>query len=609
MSAVERQRSLDPGTFFLIASLLVGVLYCIFIPYGAGFDEERHLVRIYYMSQYHFLPNFPNPIIHEDVFDLSYQRRLVQTPAFDLFDSETFWRRFGKRDEDLRYGQRTQSIYSPVIFLPQALIGRALWWKFDFPILPTIMLERAAGLLMYIVGCYVAIRAAPYGKWILATVALLPAALYQASTLNADAFTAAVSFAFIGWVIAVCVQEHSGVRPRSIWILFMLVVLLGLAKPGAIILLPLLLILLKRPFPSKKWMLLLGVGVLLSILLNIGWWMLASQGSTFSGGGDQSVSRQSSLILADPVGFLIPLVQGILLTLPDQFRGWVAAYGYWAGTVPGPVYFFSAVALVGALLAEPRPVQIPAGTRIFLVGLFLFCCTAIYGIAFAANYATGGVLALAKHGRYFIPFTPLFFLGVAGLPPVRENLQRPALFIAMAAFLLAAGWFSFGIYTTYYTYCGYEAYMGGKCTLPLYKNLEKEGAPEVAIQTGTLVSQTFTNQCGDLEMVQIFMKSVPVDSRGSLRLSLLDANQHVLASRDFAPHEIIVEDYLSLPVKMPADFEGTNFEIQLEAVDLPPAQEFRAMLTRTDYYPGQLVVNGTSAGRNDLLIHYLCASP
>src|SRR5262249_12091059 len=147
--------------------------------------------------------------------------------------------------------------------------------------------------------------------------------------------------------------------------------------------------------------------------------------------------------------------------------------------------------------------------RIFLVGLFLFCSIAIFSIAFAANYATGGVLALVKQGRYYIPLAPLFFLGLTGLFVVHENLQKLVKFIAIVSFLLTIGWFTFGIYTTYYTYCGYDAYMGGTCTLPIYKNLEKEGAPLVAIQDGVIVNQTFTNECGELEAVQVFVKSIP----------------------------------------------------------------------------------------------------
>ena len=600
-----KRRAIDPASFFLIASLVVGILYCIFIPYGAGFDEERHLVRIYYMSQYHFLPNFPNPVIYEAVFDLSYQRRLVQTPAFDMLSSEKFGKRFSTLDQ-LRYGQRTQSIYSPVIFLPQALIGRLLWWKYDFPILPTILLQKIAGLLIFIAGGYFAIRVLPYGKWTMAALALMPSALYQAATLNADGFTAGVSFAFIGYVVAVYMNEHSEIQPRSVWVLVALSLLLGFAKPGAIILLPLLLILIRHPFPSKKWILILSAGVLLAILANVGWWSIASQGSTFLEEGEQSLSQQSNVILVDPFEFLNTMVQSIIVTLPDQIQGWTAVYGYWAGTVPGPVYFFAAPLILSAFLAEPRFVQIPTRTRIFLVGLFFICCLAIYGIAFAANYGTG-VLALAKHGRYYIPFVPLFFLGFAGLFTVRENLQRWMPSVAMVSFLFVTVFYSFGIYTTYYTYCGYDAYLGAKCYLPVYKNLEKEGLPEVVLREGVVANQTFTNYCNGLESVGIYVSSIPKGS-GNLQFSLLDTNQQVLASRGFSPDEIILGDYLILPVHPPHDSQGTQYEIQLQSVNLSPDEDFRVSYALQDYYPGQLSVNGKFE-KGDLIIHYVCKGP
>ena len=603
----SRRRFIEPATFFLIASLLIGILYCIFIPYGAGFDEERHLVRIYYMSQYHFLPNFPDPQIHEDVFDLSYQRRRTQTPAYDMFNAENFGRRFSTFNQ-IRYGQRTQSIYSPVMFLPQAFIGRFLWWKYDFPILPTIILQKIAGLLIYIAGCYVAIRAVPYGKWILTAVALLPSALYQAATLNADGFTNGISFAFIGWVIYVYINESSGIQPRSVWVLIALSLLLGFAKPGAIILLPLLLIIIRYPFPSKTWIFLLGAGVLLAILANVGWWALAAPGSVFSGGGVQSVSQQSNLILSEPVSFIKLLLQGMMLTFPDQVRGLIAAYGYAAGKVPESVYFFSALCLLAAFLAEPRPVSIPAKIRMFLVGLFLLCSAAIYTIAFIPNYVTGGIMALAKHGRYSIPFVPLFFLGISGLAVIRENMQRLAQFVAISFFLLSIGFYSFGIYAAYYTYCGYDAYMGGTCVLPVYKNLEKEDSPNVAITDGVLVRQTFTKQCKKLETVQVFINSVPENAGGRLRFSLLDDHHQILASQDFPIDALIIGDYLSLPVHLPPDSTGTEYEIQLESVNLFPPEGINVIFTSPDFYPGQLTVNGKTE-RGDLLIHYSCTGP
>lgn len=604
MADVER-RSLNPANFFLLASLVLGIFYCVFIPYGSGFDEERHLVRIYYLSQNHLLPNFPNSTIYDDVMEFSYQRRLVQSPASDLFNSRNFWRRFSGLEKDIRYGVKTQSIYSPLIFLPQALIGKFFWWRLDFPILPTIILMKIAGLLMYVAGAYTAIRVLPYGKWMFTALALLPAAMYQASTLNADGFTAGVSFALIGRVISMFVNERGGIRPRSVWILVTLCILLGFAKPGAIILLPLLLILVRHPFTSRKWIAVLILGVLLSILINVGWWVVASRDTIFAGSGVQSISNQSGQILSSPGSFLKLLLQSMVITFPSQVQGWMAAYGYWAGKVPWPVYFFSTLSLLATWLAEPHVVKIPWGIRLFFIGLFLLSCGAIYAIAFAPNYVLGGVLALAKHGRYYIPFAPLFFLGITGLFAARENMQRLARFVSILSIFVAAAWFSFGIYTTYYTYCGYDAYRGNKCTIPIYKNLEKEDATDVMISSGVQVSQTFMKFCGNLEAVQVYVKSVPEQPRGNLKFSLYDGGGQRIADQKFPLSSLVAGEYLELPVAIPSD--TTLYEIRLES-DAVPEASMAGALTTLNYYEGEFTMNGVTA-RGDLLIHYTCTSP
>jgi hypothetical protein len=187
-------------------------------------------------------------------------------------------------------------------------------------------------------------------------------------------------------------------------------------------------------------------------------------------------------------------------------------------------------------------------------------------------------------------------------------MQWLAQLVAIGSVLLAIGFYSFGIYAAYYTYCGYPAYAGDTCTLPIYKNLEKEDAYTASISDGLSVSQTFTSQCRGLEAVQAYVKSVPVGSAGSLRISLLDENRHLIASREILTNEIIIEDYLPLPVNPPYGERNGNYEIQLEAVGLTSAEEITVLLTRTDYYPGQLVVNG-AATRSDLLIHYTCTGP
>ena len=67
-----------PANLLLVFGLLFGIAFCIFIPYGAGFDEEQHLVRIFDIADFHFLPNRSaanGTASYSDFYSLSYQRR------------------------------------------------------------------------------------------------------------------------------------------------------------------------------------------------------------------------------------------------------------------------------------------------------------------------------------------------------------------------------------------------------------------------------------------------------------------------------------------------------------------------------------------------------
>ena len=111
-----------------------------------------------------------------------------------------------------------------------------------------------------------------------------------------------------------------------------------------------------------------------------------------------------------------------------------------------------------------------------------------------------------------------------------------------------------------------------------------------------------------LEMVQVFVDSVPENTDGSLRVSLLDNHHQIIASQDFPIDKIIIADYLSLPVQLPPDSLSMEHEIQLESVNLAGPEGIHVIYTNPDFYPGQLTINGETE-RGDLLIHYSCIGP
>lgn len=607
----EKKSLFDPALIFLIIGLLVGILYCVVIPYGAGFDEEAHLVRIYDISGNNLLPNhnpptYKNTLTYSEFHNLSYQRRDFQSPAFDIFTKESLAQKLSRQEKDILYGYTTNSIYSPVIFLPQAVVARIFWRNFDFPIIPVIMMMRLAGLLLYVLASYFAIRLLPRGKWALMALALSPMALFQAATLNTDGFLNSVSFLFIGLTLYVY-RKAPTIKLRWIWALVGVSVLLGCGKLGAVILLPLLLLPMSK-LPSKKWAGLLAVGGILAVAVNVGWTVLALPSSRYATGTSHDPSNMATSVLSHLDSFLIGFVQSLMASFNTYFHNWMASYGYWVGVVPPAVYWFCTILLIlTVLIAEPTSEKFPIKASMFSLGLFLFASAAIIGLYFAVHY-TPGELSDIRQGRYSIPHVPLFFIAICGLIPLRQSWKKLIEIAAVGCLLLGLGYYSFGLYAAYYTDCGYPAYVGGKCTLPIYKNLEVGSAPEIKVTAKAPVSQKFTALCNGLEAVQIIVHSVPKGTKGTLRFTLLDANQQKITASDFPASQITLGEQLTLPVSLPSSAKGTLYEIRLEASGVAAPDGFGILYQTEDAYDGEFSIGGVPF-KSDLILHYICTNP
>lgn len=609
----KRINLLDPALIFLIVGFVLGVFYCIVIPYGAGFDEEAHIVRIYDISGNNLLPNrnpptFKNTLIYNELHDLSYQRRDFQTPAFDMLSPEGLSQRFRRTEESVLYGYITNSIYSPVMFLPQAAIARVSWRTFDFPILPVVMLMRLAGLLGYLAAGWLAIKLIPFGKWLMLALALSPMALFQAATLNTDGFLNGVTFLFIGLTLYIYVKAEGDVKRGWVWALFGVSLLLGCGKLGAVVPLPLLLLPMTR-LKSKKLLAILVAGALLGLLINVGWTALALPGSRFDGGTDHDPSDTTLLVLAQPGQFLLTFVQSLASSFGLYTRNWIASYGYWVGNVPSQVYWFETVLLVlCALILEPAREKFPRLARLYVLGMFLLCAGVVVGLYFTLHY-TPGVISEMRQGRYLVPYAPLLFLPLWGLLALPEHWQKWLKWAALTCMLIALGYYSVGLYATYYTDCGYTAYAGGKCTLPIYKNLEITFGRETELTPKKPIRQGITVLCTGLEEVQVFLKTLPKKPGGTLIFSLLDRDRNKLASQSFPADQLHPGEYLSLPVSSQPRDKGASYELLLEARGVAAPDGFRLLVQPGERYDGGQLFIADAPIKADLVFHYVCISP
>jgi uncharacterized membrane protein len=211
-------------------SLLFGSLVILATPPLRGPDETAHFLRAYGVAQGDLVPSLRDGDNRKGV--------LLPPRLYSGFD---FFERVRVKEKEQGFSYRSvfkayqaapaaeispsailvpyagSEGYSPVAYLPQAaaaLLARAL----DLTFLPTLYLMRLAGLVVLtgVIACAIAI--VPAFRWAFVAVAMLPAAFYGRSVINADgsALAAALMVTALWLRGAICPR---GARPgwQSLW--------------------------------------------------------------------------------------------------------------------------------------------------------------------------------------------------------------------------------------------------------------------------------------------------------------------------------------------------------------------------------------------------------
>lgn len=593
---------IKPDRLFLIAAIVFGVLFAVFIPYGAGFDEEQHVIRIHDIARGNWLPNQPDPqtgtfLTPHDFFKYSYQRRFFQTPALDLLLGRGMRRPLNTTDfsETL-----TRSIYSPLNFLPQAAVAYFLWHKINLPVVPVVILARIAGLAVYIGLTFAAIRLLPVGRWLMVVLGLAPSALFQAATLNADGFTNAVSFLFVAVTLNLALDDQPLISRGKIALLIASLLLLGAAKPGMFVLFPLLLMLPVRRFPGWVWQAAVGAAVIVAIVFSVKYNALAVQSSPFMDSDEGNLTQQIQRIFEQPADFLYTFLWGNLQAAGNYFTEWIAVYGHWVGVVPAPVYVLFTAALFLALFFESEPVHLNRRQRWILIGVFLFSSATFAFLYTVNNYVPGSLAGFGHQGRYYIPTAPLLWLGVSGMVSLPRLAGRKSLLFLLLSGGLSLMLYTFGLFATYYTYCGTAIYTLQGCLQPVYKNIAWNETPPLSLDSSTRLRQEFPNRCGPIEQIQLYIRSHTGNADTSLLFALKDSTNRVLYEESIPAQSLPEMGFLNIDLPDEAKGKGSVIEIEISGGEIELA------LNGGDYFQeARLFANGEET-EDDLVFRYVC---
>lgn len=602
---------ISKGQTVLIAALVpLGLIAILAVPVGAGFDEIQHFRRAWEMSALHLLPN--SKLGEEMSVPRIYQQLSYREQPIVRAVEPDYWQRYGTLSLDAwgwtSRGAETRSVYSPALLAPQSIPIRYLGRKFQLPALPVLYSARLAGLLCYLALAYLAVRWIPHGKWTLAVLVAGPLTVFQASTLTADTLSNAFGFLFTAGSLAIVHQDRLDWRQWSGLVGLTALLFLAKANVAPLVLLPLLALRRTQFKDRRAYYALFGAVAALFVAEVVGWNAIAypREGIMISEAGPR---EHLAFILGHPLEFGGGLLADLARNGLDYLRGWIAAYGYYYGSVPAPVYWLWGGGLVAAILVDGRG-QVPQGrTRWALVLSWLAACLATAVLLQFINVTPGSGEVRELQGRYFTAVMPLPFLALVGA--VRPRGPSIPTWLVPAASAASLALFTVGMVLSYWIPCGSSFYQFGLCYQPQYKNWSPELSQPPAsppVVGNTTLQQDFPATCPGLTQVRVWPLAKPdvVIEAAEFELTDLDGGEAIPLWAAGKKRGAVGGGY-ALEFEPQWASRGRRYRLTVRASN-PAAQGdgIRLVYTqRPEYQAGQLTVNG-QASDQDLFFQYGC---
>jgi len=503
----------------LVVLLVFGISACFLLPLSGGYDEETHLLRVWEMSAYTFVPNdelggeMPFPAVY---WELSYRRQFIVRPV-----EPDFWKKYGNLSiaaHDYIYGSvETRSVYSPPLLLPQALVMRFLGRRQQLSALAVYYSIRLIGLFSYMLFAWLAIRLIPSGKWILAILASSPVAILQASTISADAISNGIALLFIGGSIAIAQRNALQWKEWGSLVLLFFLLFWGKINLVPLAILPLLIILPSKFKMRHGYIAFLGAILALFLVEVVGWNLLAySRLSTAPEGTDPS--GQIQFILHQPIEFISILATDVLGKSFSYLVDWIAIYGFAYWPVPIWTYYLYALGLLSVLFVNNNGME--RGTRFGLLIVFVVAYLATIASLYITFNPVGNGFIGGVQGRYFTPVMPLLFLALAGFP-FQKRIRVPAL-LPMILCVLSLVVYSAGMYLSYHVLCGSQYYQKGLCYQPNYKNWAPDELYSPPISSQLTLAQEIVTECNGVTELRVWVKANRADPNETTEFILKD---------------------------------------------------------------------------------------
>ena len=610
LRTIANQISISKVEIFLISILLAfGIPMVLLIPPGAGYDEEDHLVRVWEMSGFSFIPGelSAGELNYPTIFrDLAYRHQA----STGIIESD-FWQRYGSLSLDERghvhRDINTKSTYSPALLLPQAIVMRIFGRVANLPALPVFYLSRFAGLLSYLLLIWLAIRIIPFGRWMLLVLAVSPMALFQAATITADTISNGIGFLFIAGILEATQPVEIDGRQVGKFILY--VFLLFLAKLNLLVLILLPFLLISPTRYRRRWMylFLLVVSILLFLVEVAGWNFAVTNNLDALLSNEANVLSQLQYILTHPFHFLGTVTKDFITNGVAYVQEWINGYGYYYWTPPQIVSVLFLLSLGSVLLVSSMSEWIDKKFNLLFILVFVLNYLATIVFLYTTFTPVGSDEVLGVQGRYFIPAGMLLFLALCSLPII-QHLGRPSILTWGMGFLIAAlATNLLGIILAFYVPCGTTFYSTALCYQPLFKDFTPESHASEPISSERSVTQEVQVACDGVAELRVLLFPPISQNSGTTRFVLQDPSKDrnlmdILVQND----QIVSEDWYPLRFDPDWNSNGKQYLLKILSTDTAEGQGLQLFYSpQGELSLGNLYENG-QLRRENVVLQYGC---
>lgn len=447
--------NLRPEKLFLFTAILFGIGFSIINPLFQAPDEHSHYYRAAGMANGSLLP-----IIENDRPGTKIQSGSIE--LFKYYDlnnqiSKGAYRYQIKKMLALPLGSFREkfflvstTLYTPVSYLPQVITYFIASLVKANPLI-IFILVRLSGLLVWVALVYYSIKIIPRGKWLLATLALLPISLFISSVVSADTVTNGLTFLTVAMVYAALARPKA-LTKKYLIVLILLFVLLALAKQGMALVSFLILLLPTPSYLNKnKFRIIKGLTVIAAIGLSLAWQLyIAPIASILTLEGTNS-SQQLAFILASPLRILKIFWNTYLNFGTDGiYTTFFVALGMLNVVLPIWLGFAWVIALVVSAGSTDNTKK--DSLNLYQKIYFSLVALGLFGAITAALYLTwtrpGSDQVAGLQGRYFVPVLAIL------IPVITSNKLEPKnkTKYYLIVLILLLQFFALWLFLSYYRY-------------------------------------------------------------------------------------------------------------------------------------------------------------